>query len=108
MFLSYDEERIKYVKCSGLLDIVDSYHVNLDNKKIKKILIVYLERTILNNVIGIWPKFLNYTPYEITFYIEIDYVANLDKVNLTLMEENNPNIFCDLYNCKKLKEQQIK
>ena len=99
---TYDEEGINNAKCLGLLNTVDSYYVYLDNLKIDIILIVYLERTILNNVRRIWPKFLNFTPSEITFYIEVDYVANLDKVNLTLMEENNPNIFFDLYNCEQI------
>ncbi len=99
---TYDEEGINIAKCSGLLNTVDSYYVYLDNLKIEDILIVYLERTILNNVKRIWPKFLNFTPSEITFYIEVDYVANLDRVNLTLMEENNTNIYFDLYNCEQI------
>ncbi len=97
-----DEEGIKYAKCSGLLDTVESYYIYLDNENIDRILIVYLERTIINNVIRIWPTQFYFSPSVITFYIEVDYVANLDKMNLTLMEENNPNIFFDLYNCEQI------
>ena len=96
---TYNGIGLDYGKCLGILDTVGVYDVYIDNVVYEDPIKVYPERTTINIVKTIEPKVLNLSSSEVTFTLEVDFVANLNLMNFTLIDEYNPKVFFDLKKC---------
>ena len=99
---TYNGIGLNYGKCLGILDTVDVYDVYIDNLVYESPIKVYPERTTINIVKTIEPKVLNLSDSEVIFTLEVDFVANLNLMNFTLIDEYNPKVSFDLKKCNQI------
>lgn len=92
------------VKCSGLLNTIGKYYINIDTKNTDKFIVVYPEITSINKIYSIYPNFLYISSSRIIFSITVDYVVNLEKTDIILQDEYNIKNKIYLVNCSKVEK----
>ena len=99
---TYYGYRIKYGKCSGILNKIDAYYVFVDDKNTTLKILVYPVPTAITYVEDIKPDELEISSSATTFTLEVNYVANLDKAVFTLVDDYDDTNKVYLTKCKKV------
>ena len=98
---TFGKDSIQNATCSGVLNANDIYDVYVDNTNTNLKIKVYQAPTSINKVNGIEPKYV-FMSSESTFTLKVDYVANLDKTEFSLISRFNSNNTFKLSNCKQV------
>ena len=98
---TFGKDSIKNATCSGVLNANDIYDVYVDNTNTNLKIKVYQAPTSINKVNSIEPKYV-FMSSESTFTLKVDYAANLDKTEFSLISRFNSNNTFKLSNCKQV------
>ena len=98
---TFGKDSIQNATCSGVLNANDIYDVYVDNTNTNLKIKVYQAPTSINKVNSIEPKYV-FMSSESTFTLKVDYVANLDKTEFSLISRFNSNNTFKLSNCKQV------
>ena len=99
---TFGKDSIKDATCSGVLNANDIYDVYVDNTNTNLKIKVYQAPTSINKVNGIEPKYVFMSSESTSFTLKVDYVANLDKTEFSLISRFNSNNTFKLSNCKQV------
>ena len=91
----------EYGNCSAIFNTFEVYNVYIDDVFTGYKFNVFPERNIINLIENIEPKVVNVYS-NVIFTLEVDYVANLDKVFITLENQINNEIKINLTNCSQV------